>query len=245
MAKLIKKTSTLEKQYRRQRTRGIRYLLLSALGILGILVGIHLQLPVVLGVGILWWFVCILLAVIPVRDLNALKAGIDGEAAAAKLLKQLPSSYQCYQNVVVSSQGKTSEMDLVAVGPTGVFIIETKNLNGHITGGWDAQNWTLHKTGRRGGAYEKSFYSPVKQVGTHIYRLAHYLRERDCRVHIDAAVLFIHPDTSVSLHGTPGDIPVYAGKEGGKALLRHITDSNTTIPPQMLKKLHQLLEKCL
>lgn len=242
MAKIISKTSALEKQYRRRRTRSLRCLLLSALGVLGIAAGWLRQLPVVLGVGILWWFACILLALIPARDLNILKAGIDGEAAAAKLLKQLPDSYRCYQNVVVCCQGKTSEMDLVAVGPTGVFIIEIKNLNGHINGAWDAQYWTLHKTGRRGGTYEKSFYSPVKQVGTHVYRLAHYLRENGCRVHIDAMVLFSNPDTTVTLQGIPGDIPVYAGQEGGKQLLRRITAGDTVLSPETRKKVFRLLD---
>lgn len=243
MAKFIKKSSHLERQYRRKQHRALRWLLLSLLGVALLIAGISPHQPVLLGAGILWFAVCLFLAMLPARDLNGLKAGIQGESNAVEILQNLPEGYLCLQNATVTYRGKKSEMDLVVAGPAGVFIIEVKNRNGRITGAYGEKDWTQHKVGRAGGEYESTFYNPTRQVGTHIYRLAHYLRGQGCQVHIDGAVLFSNPDTALTLSGEPGEIPVFSGPDGGKNLLQHIRSHTPTLPPETMKKIWGLLTK--
>ncbi len=243
MAKIIKKSSHLERQYRRKQHRALRWQLLGLLGIILIIAGISPAQPLLLGAGFLWFGVCLFLALLPVRDLAGLKAGIQGESDAASLLQSLPDTYRCFQNTTVIYRGKSSEIDLIVAGPTGVFVIEVKNRNGHIAGAYDDSHWTQHKVGRGGGAYESTLYNPTKQVGTHIYRLAHHLRSRDCQVHIQGAVLFVNPDASLTLTGTPGEIPVFSGTDGGKKLLEHIRKHTPALPPETVKQVLSLLKK--
>ena len=243
MAKIIKKSSHLEKEYRRKQHHALRWFLGSLPGLFITVAGISPHQPVLLGIGILWFFICLILALLPVRDLNGLKAGIQGENAAADLLQSLPESYLCLQNATVSYRGKASEMDLVVAGPTGVFIVEVKNRNGRITGNIEDKNWVQHKIGRRGGEYDSSFYNPTKQVGTHIYRLAHHLRSHGCDIHIHGAVLFPNPDSALTLTGESDQIPVFSGADGGKSLLQHIRKHTPPLSPETCKQVFSCLKK--
>lgn len=175
---------------------------------------------------------------------DILQAGLAGEQAAAELIAAFPDSYLGFQNLRVTYGGKTSELDMVVVGAAGVFVIETKNLKGRICGGYEQERWTQHKTGRAGGSYEKQLYSPVRQVGTHVYRLAHYLRSHGMQLRVDAMVYFTDPRTSVEITGTSGEIPVFSGKNGGKDLTRHILKGKAVLSPQEVRRLCHLLEKC-
>lgn len=169
------------------------------------------------------------------------RAGEIGETATAYLISQLPEGYFGFQNLNVSYQGKSSEIDMVVVGRTGVFIIETKNLNGNIQGEFDSHQWIQYKIGRRGGQYSKNFYSPVKQVGTHTYRLAHFLRDRGCNVHVDAMVFFTNPNASVQVYGTPGKIPVYAGQTGAELIFKQILSGNANLTQNQINQICNLL----
>lgn len=143
------------------------------------------------------------------RKLNILAAGIIGEQKSAKLIAALPDGYCGFQNLNVTFDGKQSEIDLTVVGPTGIFIIEVKNLNGTIVGNYEGTKWTQHKVGRGGTPYSKHFYSPVKQVGTHIYRLANFLRQNGIRYYVNGCVYFSNDENELHLSGAPEKIPVF------------------------------------
>ncbi len=129
------------------------------------------------------------------------------------------------------------------VGPTGVFVVETKNRKGKIVGNFDEREWVQCKIGRGGTPYKNEFYSPVKQVSTHIYRLVGFLKENGLRTHVSGAVYFPSFETSLSLKGTPGDLPVFCASNGGKtALKNYILQKDATLSPEYVAKLCALLK---
>ena len=222
-------------------------LILVAVSVVLAIVGILNESFSALIAGILLAIVCFILGVYrnfslfnPEAQIE--RAGEMGEAATANLIRQLPEGYFGFQNIRVTYQGSTSELDMVVVGRTGVFIIETKNHNGHIQGSFEQHQWIQYKTGRRGGQYSKEFYNPVKQVGTHTYRLAHYLRDRGCNVHVDSMVFFTNPMASVQVYGTPGRIPVYAGQQGAELIFRQILSGNANLTPNQIQQICNLLQ---
>lgn len=173
------------------------------------------------------------------------RAGDAGESATAHLISQLPQGYYGFQNLYVTYEGEQSEIDMVVVGKTGVFIIETKHLNGYVVGNYESRDWILHKTGRRGGEYSKEFYSPVKQVGTHVYRLAKFLRSNGVPVTVEAMVFFTHPNTRISVAGQQGRIPVYAGQPGANSLVHNIMSGTANLTTQQIHSICSLLNQCL
>ncbi len=174
------------------------------------------------------------------RDLDILAAGIDGEQNSAKLISTLPDSYCGFQNLNITFNGKTSEIDLTVVGPTGIFIIEVKNLNGTVLGDYQNNKWTQHKIGRGGTPYSKQFYSPVKQVGTHIYRLANFLRQNGIYHYVNGCVYFANDDSDLKIKGIPDKIPIF---DDCDKLCRYILSGDKILDGKQVIKICKFLKK--
>ena len=175
---------------------------------------------------------------------SSLKYGIKGERDTAALIERLPDGYYGIQNATVCFEGKQSEIDMIVVGPSGVFIVESKSRNGQITGDYDARYWTQHKVGRGGTPYSSDFYSPVKQVGTHVYRLAHFLRSRGMGVNIEGAVYMSSDNSEVFLSGTPGRIPVFTNTPDGiDRLYKFILSGKANLSRQSIGAICNILLK--
>ena len=56
--------------------------------------------------------------------------GLFGEAMVAHLLGMLPTTFHCVHDITLRSNGKRSNIDHLVVGPTGIWVIETKNWKG-------------------------------------------------------------------------------------------------------------------
>ena len=75
-------------------------------------------------------------------------------------------------NVYVPYRGNTSEIDVVLLHKSGIYVIESKNYSGWIYGRADQMYWTqvLNRN------VKNKFYNPIKQNQTHIKALAEYLK---------------------------------------------------------------------
>lgn len=176
-------------------------------------------------------------------DTDILISGMHGERAAANLLATLPDSYTIFQNVMLTYDDRKSEIDNIVVGKSGVFIIEVKNHNGHIVGDLNDRYWTQHKVGRGGTPYTNTLYSPVKQVGTHIYCLANYLRRNGINTYIEGMVYFTNKDCGLCLTGDSG-ISVYSSS-GGDAdrLCRRILAGNQNLNSRVVKHICEVIDQ--
>jgi len=174
---------------------------------------------------------------------NIIASGLKGERQTGELLKKLPEGYTAFQNINVSFGGRTSELDTVVVGKSGVFVIETKNSKGIISGSYQGQNWT--QTKHRGSqTHQKTLYNPIKQVGTHVYRLANYLRGEGIDINVSAAVYFADGEAELNLSGEKGNIPVFAFSDNGeKALLDYIKKGGAKLSDTTVKKINKLLNR--
>lgn len=157
---------------------------------------------------------------------DILVSGISGERIAAKVLAALPDGYTVFQNVMVSYGDKKSEIDNIVVGKSGVFIVEVKNHNGHIVGNLEDTYWTQYKVGRGGTPYTNEMYNPVRQVGTHIYCLANYLRQEGINTYIQGMVYFVNRTCQLNLVGN-SNVFVYSSCEGKEdEICRQILSGN-------------------
>ena len=194
MAKIIKKNDDLSKEYKRYKKKTILcmvacFLVFCLIQIIG---------PIAL-VGVVG---CMILFGKCGNKVGILQSGLEGEEMTADIISAFPDSFYGFQNVKITYEGKTSEIDMIVVGPTGVFIIETKNMTGTIIGDYEDQEW-VHKKQVNGVTQSKKFYSPVKQVGTHVYRLANYLKDNGCSVYVASLVFFENKDADVQISGMP------------------------------------------
>lgn len=99
--------------------------------------------------------------------------GFIGEKTVTSILYLLNSSkYKVINDVVLNTQGKTSQIDHIVVSDFGVFVIETKNYKGWIIGSETSEYWTqvLFK-------HKEKFYNPIRQNFGHIQALKNCLYE--------------------------------------------------------------------
>lgn len=176
-------------------------------------------------------------------DTDILVSGISGERFATEVLSMLPNSYTVFQNVTVTYADKESEIDNIVVGKSGVFIIEVKNHNGYIEGDLEDTQWIQHKVGRGGTPYEKEMYNPVKQVGTHIYRLANYLRNKGVNTHIEGMVYFVNDDCRLRLTGS-STISVFSSYEQEEEhICRYILNGNSNLDVKSINFICKLIDR--
>lgn len=139
--------------------------------------------------------------------------GAAGKATARNYLSELPDTYTVLTNRSITYQGKTSVLDTVIVGETGIFVLLTKNQNGTVTGRYSDQNFTQHKVGQKGTPYTNQFYNPIKQVSTHVFRLSGVLKEYGIKSWIQGIVYFSNPETTVEV--SYDSVPVFAESDRG------------------------------
>lgn len=176
-------------------------------------------------------------------NIEMLRSGVQGEKRTQKVFEKLPNAYYIYSDLKVVFDDRESQLDHVVVGPTGVFVIESKNTNGKILGDGLEKYWVQEKIGSKGGLYKNEFYSPLKQVGTHVYRLSSVLKKNGINVWIESCVFFSNPKTVVEVKNLK--VPVFSLKNhGSKELIDYIIEgTRTRLTEEDIKKINRIIKK--
>lgn len=105
------------------------------------------------------------------HDLN-IDDGIYGEYLTYEYLQLTARYSKTVCNLYIKrDSGYVSEIDIVFIHETGIYVIESKNYSGWIYGNENHQNWTqVLKNGEK-----FKFYNPLKQNKTHINALKEVL----------------------------------------------------------------------
>jgi hypothetical protein len=86
-----------------------------------------------------------------------LRAGAQGEQEVASILDSLPDGFVVLHDIMLPAKSGHCELDHLVLGPTGVWVLETKRWGGTLTPGKDV--WV--QDGRYG---RKTHLSPVAQL---------------------------------------------------------------------------------
>ncbi|MCM3729799.1 NERD domain-containing protein [Neobacillus cucumis] len=114
--------------------------------------------------------------------------GKIGENKVKKTLEQLdPSLYTSFHDlyIPIKNGSKTSQVDHVVLSPKGLFVIETKNYKGWITGSEQSQQWNQTNYSRK-----DKFRNPILQNYGHIMALKEYLGELVDKVPFYSIIVF-------------------------------------------------------
>lgn len=179
------------------------------------------------------------------KNIEILRSGVEGEKKTQKIFSRLSDEYYVYSDLKVIFEGNESQLDHVIVGPNGVFVIESKNIKGTIKGKVDEKYWIQEKTGSGGGNYKNEFYSPLKQVGTHVYRLSGLLKKSGVNIWIESGVFFSNSKATLSLDGE-GSRVFSVKKQGAKEMIDFIkSQSRLSLSEEDINEINDLLrEQC-
>lgn len=94
-------------------------------------------------------------------------AGFLGEFFVKTELNKLPKeNYLILNNIMINSSKGTNQIDHIVISKYGIFVIETKNYAGLITGNEYKDKWTQHL-----GKNKYYFHNPIHQNYAHIKAL--------------------------------------------------------------------------
>lgn len=158
--------------------------------------------------------------------LGIYNSGLSGELKTVQFLTRLSNDYTIINNVKLTIKGYTSELDNLIIGSNGIFVVETKNHAGLISGDVSDNNWKQEKS--RGKNYSvKEMYNPIMQVTTHGKKVEDLLKNIGIiNVKPKTIVCFINPGTSVSVTGSSTtEVYDYANLDN---MLKNIEEHNLT-----------------
>lgn len=84
--------------------------------------------------------------------------GLAGEHWVKQELNKLPKEYKILNNVLIKYNDKTHQIDHLVISKYGLFIIETKQITGYITGNDYDKNWKV-----KAGNKTYYIYNPIHQ----------------------------------------------------------------------------------
>jgi hypothetical protein len=112
--------------------------------------------------------------------------GMYGEERVVKLLRSLPGQYSIFRNVKIQDN---NDIDLIVVGPTGIYTIEVKSHVGRI--GFDGECLT-----RNGHLFPEK--DPISQVLSETMSLHQYILEKTGqKIFINPVIVFSSNHVSI------------------------------------------------
>ncbi len=92
-----------------------------------------------------------------------------GEFYIYKYLKSLAGYKRYLFNLYIpKNNGETTELDVVLLHESGIYVFESKNYSGWIFGTESQQYWTQTLPVGRGGSQKNQFYNPILQNKGHL-----------------------------------------------------------------------------
>lgn len=121
-------------------------------------------------------------------------AGARGERAVGRrLTRLLPTDAIILHDVVLSRQGKSTQIDHIVVTDGAVLVVETKGHSGRIDVSANERYWHQVKVTKAGRAYHKQLYNPLFQNRLHQRAVAQTLEQKGIRVPVYSLILFSNP----------------------------------------------------
>ena len=102
------------------------------------------------------WLILLLAALFEIFK-PTIKGWFGEEVIALYLRKLPPDEYTVLNDIILSTENGTTQIDHIVVSVYGVFVIETKNYKGWIFGGEKSAQWTQNIYGKK-----KQFYEPTQ-----------------------------------------------------------------------------------
>lgn len=156
--KIAARKGYAEKKSSKYNTMIIIGTIFGLIGLVGFIVTFLSLIILVIGVGLIYY---------GYNHGKSWNKGIKGEYIVAECLNQLPKGYFVFNDV--KFPGSYGNLDHVVVGPTGIYVIETKNYNGYFL--VKDSEW-FYKNGNR---VKRAKGQPGKQVMANAMSLKKFL----------------------------------------------------------------------
>ncbi len=177
------------------------------------------------------------------KKYGILQSGVRGEETTLKILQKLPKDFTVLTNPVILNRGITMELDFVAIGKNGVFIVESKNYRGILEGKTSKQNWKQIKHGKNDKVYEKEISNPIKQSHRQCKRMKELFKDFDITANVYSVLYFVDNRTELKITDDANlNVPIFNNEE---SLLHYIqnTKGKETVNEKEFAKIIRFFKK--
>ena len=123
------------------------------------------------------------------KQIEEYRRGQEGEDRVVELIIQaLDGNWHLFRNITLPGRNR-GDLDLVLVGPPGVWVLEVKNLRGEYRNVGD--RWEY----RRGKRWTAAKTNPSWQARSNAIRLANFLKADHLNVYVNDAVVSVNQET--------------------------------------------------
>ena len=108
-----------------------------------------------------------------------LDKGRLGEFYTYKYLKPLKGHKRYLFNLYLPKEnGETTEVDVILLHESGIYVFESKNYSGWIFGTESQQYWTQTLQAGKGSSQKNRFFNPIIQNKVHLKWLQNFLMDK-------------------------------------------------------------------
>lgn len=158
--------------------------------------------------------------------------GKDGEKQIIKILKRLPKEYIILNDLLLRNGSQTSQIDHLVLCKKGIFVIETKNYGGYISGNESDKMW-IQKMGRK----KTEFLNPIIQNEGHINAIIQNLNINN-KIPIISVVVF---NSRGDICNVISHTPVKSSNELFSFLLKY--DTNVLLSENKVQDIYLALKE--
>ena len=164
--------------------------------------------------------------------------GNYGEFLTFTKLEKLSDQNKLLTNLYIPrDDGTTTEVDLVMISPTGIYVFESKNYSGWIFGDEKNKNWT--QTLENG--QKNRFYNPIWQNKAHINALKAVLNLNDDA--FKSYIIFSERCTLKKINVTSPNVKVIKRDQLIKNVKKDIKDFPEIFTSDEVNKIYSSLQK--
>lgn len=131
---------------------------------------------------------------------------------------------------------KYTELDVVMIHTSGIYVVESKNYKGHITGYPTSRMWT-QSLGRN---IENKFYNPIQQNNSHIRALKRFLK---CDADVFRSVIAFNGNSDLSNIHTDDDTIITTIDNINRDISKSLRRNKRTLSPREIEKYYNELNK--
>jgi hypothetical protein len=177
------------------------------------------------------------------KQVEILNSGLSGENRGVQLLKDLPANYTVVSDLNLQHNGYKSQIDHCVIGPNGIFLIETKNVAGVVSGRRESNNLVHSRKIKGGEVQRRELYNPLKQVMGHARTVESILKDAGVSAKVKPMVYFSNSYIRLNVNFHRGDAFV-PGK--GAEMLRYIVKYKCDAPmgPEEQERAKKALLAC-
>ena len=127
------------------------------------------------------------------KQIEEHRHGEEGEEKAVQLIVQaLDGNWRLFRNILLPGRNK-GDLDLVLVGPPGVWSLEVKNWHGEYRN--IGESWEY----RRGKKWKTASGNPSRQAVNNATRLGNFFKADNLKIFVNAAVVWANEENPVQV----------------------------------------------